>query len=355
MICTFSNPNPAHTFSLSLSLLADSNRDGFLQRAEIVQFFDKLSREEQHKMIRAYLDFTGVERDKIVRRVFDALDVNGDGQVSRDEVLFWLVHEKAWRQYGGHLRRQRINRRRARKHRRPIPPGRDDLDKRGLSHYDRDKIYHQIDTNHDDKITFEELRDFFESWTLREIRTFTEDQMYYVELRDFAKKPTAEKRAVLKRTMSNRQFDNQLDEDDDKKHGIRSKAADPDSHPLEDVEDSVALGDDDGAHSDEIVIGQIAEELPSDQDDDIKRPDDGADADAEDEDGNAIGKGKQKRKKGRKVHRKRTPRSKPISKRLKAKEAQSVGKVLAINGRSLSFDGMHVAANDDSPDDDRES
>ena len=62
-----------------------------------------------------------------------------------------------------------------------------DEDHRDRGHELQYAVYEDIDTNADEDISFEELQHFFEEWSLRELREFSEDLNYKYELSKITK------------------------------------------------------------------------------------------------------------------------------------------------------------------------
>lgn len=146
----------------------DRDQDGSVSREELTAYLDGVPVEMIDDMTMSLRRSEDEQRDEVLRRVYEALDTDGDGKVSKDEVLFWLRSEKAWKEQleGG---------------------------MEGNKHEAaREMIYRMFDRDASGDVSFDELRRFFATWKVRELRKFTSDQLYYSAMSEVAANPDDE-------------------------------------------------------------------------------------------------------------------------------------------------------------------
>jgi len=127
---------------LSKALLAqmDVNGDGQVSRDELTAYFKKLSNEE----VEALTSSLNVQhRSQALRNVFNAIDQNKSGDVSKEELIAWMTHEHHWKE------------------------------KKETSDADREAVWKQMEKG-GAKIVFSEFEAFFKAWSVRQIREATE-------------------------------------------------------------------------------------------------------------------------------------------------------------------------------------
>jgi DNA-binding MarR family transcriptional regulator len=95
-------------------------------------------------------------RERALRDVYDALDINSNGHVTVKEVLFWLENERGWRHFGETSTNHRA----------------------GLRVEAKKKIVDRLDDNNDGTVSFKSFRAVFGGWSVRELREISEDQRY---------------------------------------------------------------------------------------------------------------------------------------------------------------------------------
>ena len=135
-----------------------------VSKQELRDYLNGLLPEVRKELLKALVQLGEELKRAVLRRVFKALDLNKDGKVDKSEILQWLKTESSWRTATAlvsertHLSFEQI----------------------------RERVYRDIDHYRDGIITFEELEAFFSSWSLREVRRFTEDQLFYEDLRNIS-------------------------------------------------------------------------------------------------------------------------------------------------------------------------
>lgn len=164
------------------------NGDDQITREELAEFLSNISSEQLEQMTQSLVRFGDDARERIIKRIFTALDTDRSGTVDRDEVLFWLNNERSWKDFevGDGEQRKKLNAR------------------------GRQAIYEKMDADGDGKVTYEELKQFFSDWQLRDLRLFTEDQMYYDQLAQYTMDPTEEERRRLKRLKEDRKWERKM-------------------------------------------------------------------------------------------------------------------------------------------------
>ena len=179
-------PSPSLPFHLSLflsflSFHSDEDGDRKISKEELDKYLNSLDEETYNALTNSLRNFRDDARTEAIQRVFESLDVDGDGEVSKPEVLFWLQNEESWVRYfaaeGG-----------------------------GNEEKKREEVYNRIDKDANGNITLSEMSDFFKDWTLRDLRSFSQDQMYYKALREYSRNPSEEGKKKLKEMKNDRMW-----------------------------------------------------------------------------------------------------------------------------------------------------
>ena len=147
----------------------DTNRDGQISQGELAKYINHLSKPEQEDLAKVVTKVTADTREKAIRKVFEALDWNKNGEIDCDELRFWLENEKWWQKTQKKMRHQHVY----------SSKSPQEL---------RETIIAQIDLFPDRIIHYHELKNFFKTWTVRDLQLFSEDQRYYRELAQAAKR-----------------------------------------------------------------------------------------------------------------------------------------------------------------------
>ena len=158
-------------FSLS-HIHKDKNNDGKVTQQELNEFLSNLNSESRRDVLQALVRLGEDIKHGMLRKVFEALDTNKDGKVDRNEVLMWLLQEDSWQQAAERIHANT-----------KVPFTKI-----------RERVYHDIDRYPDGEITFDELEAFFSTWSLREIRQFTSNELFYRDLSAKVKQATLSKK-----------------------------------------------------------------------------------------------------------------------------------------------------------------
>lgn len=185
----------------------DTNGDRQISADEWKQYLSSLPPETMLALTTSLRNIEAETRRHLVRRVFEALgtrermrvpprpadasartDTNKDGRVDREEIMFWLSNEASWKHSSG---------------------------KRGLSQHEKEAIFARLDKNHSNDVSIDELGVFLQDYKLRDLRRFTEDQIYYDELAKYAANPTEEARERVRQLKENRKFAKEVSKEAD--------------------------------------------------------------------------------------------------------------------------------------------
>ena len=126
----------------------DTTGSGRVSYAEWEQWFRAKKEKEVEEMGRSVIHLTRDRADKAVRKIFDAIDVNGQGDLDFDSVNAWLKYDAAYSAQQGAL----------------SPHG---------SEEQRQALFDQIDLDHDGCVTFDELAHYLHNWSVRDMRVRT--------------------------------------------------------------------------------------------------------------------------------------------------------------------------------------
>lgn len=176
---------------LNMMKILDQDKDHTICQKELETYLSTLSVDAIRDLSKSLQGFTDTTRRQVVQRIWNALDVNKDGIVDRDEVMFWLSHEAAWQKYLGESKTR--------------------------SALGQEAVFNKMDRNHDGLISLRELEQFFEDWKLRDLREFSEDQMYYEALSEYKRNPTSDAKKRLAQLQQDRAFLDKLEEHESKK------------------------------------------------------------------------------------------------------------------------------------------
>lgn len=144
----------------------DRDNDDMVTREELELYFAGVPIDDIAEVTRSVRKQSEDARREAVRRVFDALDTDGSGNLSKSEVLFWLGNERRWKEILS-----------------DVP---------GSHEAARELIFRQIDKDASGEVSFEELLSFFSTWRVREVRQFTSNQMVYSLTLQLAERPDDE-------------------------------------------------------------------------------------------------------------------------------------------------------------------
>jgi hypothetical protein len=147
--------------------------------------------------------------------VFEALDADKDGIVTKHELLFWFTNERSWKQVE-HDRpvdrdaaNARAGGRRAQVDQNFKSPHRarwaDDVDRNKVSLELCDAARSSA-PGQDNRISFQELDAWTKDFDYRDLRALSDDQVYIDQLRDYARNPTPENERVLRVAKQDREF-----------------------------------------------------------------------------------------------------------------------------------------------------
>lgn len=130
----------------------DTNKDGKISKEELIAYFSKLKETEVQALT---LSLTKDKREKVLAKIFDALDTDHSRRVTKDEVVNWMKNERFWQR-----------------------EGKLDAD----AEQEREQMWKAIDQNADSTIEFKEFAAYFSTWPVRRLRASTEGLLATVRL-----------------------------------------------------------------------------------------------------------------------------------------------------------------------------
>ena len=126
----------------------DTAATGRIGYPEWEQWFRTKKEKEVEEMGRSVLHLTRDRQDKAIRKIFDAIDVNGQGDLDFDSVNAWLKYDAAYSAQQG-------------------------LPSSYTTEEQRQALFDQLDRDSDGCVTFDELASYLRNWSIRDLRVRT--------------------------------------------------------------------------------------------------------------------------------------------------------------------------------------